>query len=69
MLSCFRLLGTRAISLPPNEPQTNLDKNSDDLEKLKAEIQRVQSETVEIPCIVGGKEIYTGNTEYHVAVR
>ncbi|KAK2551206.1 Delta-1-pyrroline-5-carboxylate dehydrogenase [Acropora cervicornis] len=62
-----RLLGTRAISLPPNEPQTNLDKNSDDLEKLKAEIQRVQSETVEIPCIVGGKEIYTGNTEYHVA--
>lgn len=63
----LRLLGTRAISLPPNEPQTNLDKNSEDLEKLKAEIQRVQNETVEIPCIVGGKEIYTGNTEYHVA--
>lgn len=55
--------------MPPNEPQTNLDKNSEDLEKLKAEIQRVQNETLEIPCIVGGKEIYTGNTEYHVAVR
>jgi len=67
--SLFRILGTRSISLPPNEPPTDLNKNSIDLQKLKAEIQRVQNETVEIPCIVGGKEIYTGKTKYQVAVR
>ncbi|XP_020617011.1 delta-1-pyrroline-5-carboxylate dehydrogenase, mitochondrial-like [Orbicella faveolata] len=64
----LRILGTRSIALPPNEPPTNLDRNSVDLKELKAEIERVQNETVEIPCIVGGKEIYTGNTRYQVAV-
>ena len=64
----FRILGTRSITLPPNEPPTNLDRNSADLKELKAEIERVQSETLEIPCIIGGKEIYTGNTRYQVAV-
>jgi len=64
----FRILGTRSIALPPNEPPTNLDRNNVDLKELKAEIERVQNETVEIPCIVGGKEIYTGNTRYQVAV-
>lgn len=69
-LFCFcRILGTRSISLPLNEPPTNLDKNSVDLQKLKSEIQRVQNDTLEIPCIVGGKEIYTGNTAYQVVVR
>ena len=29
----------------------------------------MQNETLEIPCIVGGKEIHTGNTLYQVAVR
>ena len=28
----------------------------------------MQNETVEIPCIVGGKEVLTGNTHYQVAV-
>lgn len=64
----FRILGTRSIALPPNEPPTNLDRNSVDLKELKAEIERVQSETVEIPCVVGGKEIFTGKTRYQVAV-
>lgn len=63
----LRILGTRSIALPPNEPPTNLDRNNVDLKELKAEIERVQNETVEIPCIVGGKEIYTGNTRYQVA--
>lgn len=62
-----RILGVRSLSLPPNEPPTNLERNSADLQKLKAEIQRVQNETVEIPCIVGGKEVLTGNTHYQVA--
>lgn len=64
----IRILGSRSISLPPNEPPTNLERNSVDLKELKAEIKRLESETVEIPCIVGGKEIYTGNTGYQVAV-
>ena len=55
-------------ALPPNEPPTNLESNSSDLQELKAEIRRVQSETVEIPCIVGGKEVFTGNTRYQLAV-
>ena len=65
---CLRILGVRSLSLPPNEPPTNLERNSTDLQKLKAEIQRVQNDTVEIPCIVGGKEVLTGNTHYQVAV-
>ena len=65
---CLRILGVRSLSLPPNEPPTNLERNSADLQKLKAEMQRVQNETVEIPCIVGGKEVLTGNTHYQVAV-
>ncbi|KAL9971143.1 hypothetical protein ACROYT_G023632 [Oculina patagonica] len=63
----LRILGTRSISLPPNEPPTNLDRNSVDLKELKAEIERVRGETLEIPCIVGGKEIFTGKTRYQVA--
>lgn len=63
----LRILGTRTISLPPNEPPTNLEKNSVDLQTLKTEIERVENETVEIPCIIGGKEIYTGNTKYQLA--
>ena len=65
---CLRILGVRSLSLPPNEPPTNLERNSADLQKLKAEIKRVQNETLEIPCIVGGKEVLTGNTHYQVAV-
>lgn len=67
--SNFRVLGIRSMnSLPPNEPPTNLAKNSVDLQELHAEIQRIHSECLEIPCIVGGKEVYSGNTRYQVAV-
>lgn len=64
----LRILGARSmVSLPPNEPPTNLNQNSTDLKELKAEIQRIHSECLEIPCVVGGKEIYTGKTKYQLA--
>ncbi|CAH3135862.1 unnamed protein product [Pocillopora meandrina] len=63
----LRILGARSVvSLPPNEPATNLNPGSTDLKELKAEIQRIHGECLEIPCVVGGKEIYTGNTGYQV---
>lgn len=64
----LRILGARSVvSLPPNEPPTNLNPDSNDLKELQAEIQRIHGECLEIPCVVGGKEIYTGNTGYQMA--
>lgn len=48
--------------LPENETIREYLKGSTDREKLDAELKR-QSETIlEIPLIIGGKEIFTGNT-------
>jgi 1-pyrroline-5-carboxylate dehydrogenase len=46
---------------PINEPILGYLKNSPERLALKAELARVESEVVEIPCIIGGKEIRTGN--------
>ena len=69
-LNSFRFLGARSLSLPlpPNEPATNLTKGSPELDRVKQEFQRVASQTLEIPCIVNGKEFFTGNTKPQLAV-
>lgn len=45
---------------PINEPILGYLPNSSERSLLKAELSRVEAEVVEIPCIIGGKEIRTG---------
>lgn len=48
--------------LPPlvPEPFQHYPKGSQERADLLAELKKTKSEVVEIPCVVGGKEIYTG---------
>lgn len=48
--------------LPENETIREYLKGSTDREKLDAELKRQSETIVEIPLIIGGKEIFTGNT-------
>lgn len=47
---------------PNNEPIFDYLPGSEERKKLDAEIARMSSQTVDIPLIIGGKEIRTGNT-------
>ncbi|NDG85382.1 MAG: L-glutamate gamma-semialdehyde dehydrogenase [Proteobacteria bacterium] len=46
---------------PVNEPILGYLKGSKERAELKAALAAIESEVVEIPCIIGGKEIRTGN--------
>ncbi|XP_001632461.2 delta-1-pyrroline-5-carboxylate dehydrogenase, mitochondrial [Nematostella vectensis] len=59
-----RAIGTRSLSLPPNEPLTDVGANRS---KIDAAIKKVQSETVELPVLCGGEKVYTGNVKYQVS--
>ncbi|MFA5850846.1 MAG: L-glutamate gamma-semialdehyde dehydrogenase [Bacteroidales bacterium] len=48
--------------LPNNEPILSYLKRSPEREALDKELKRQSSEVIEIPLIIGGKEIYTGDT-------
>ena len=62
-------MGARgAASLPPNEPPLSFDVGSPHREKLLDVVKRVEGETVEIPCVIGGEEVFTGNVKYQLAV-
>jgi len=47
---------------PNNEPILSYLKKSPEREALDKELKRQSSEVIEIPLIIGGKEIYTGDT-------
>lgn len=47
---------------PVNEPIFSYLKGSKERSKLEAELNRQSNTVVEIPLIIGGKEIFTGNT-------
>ncbi len=47
---------------PANEPVKSYKPNSEERKLLKEALQKLQSETIEIPLIIGGKEVRTGNT-------
>ncbi|XP_031556845.1 delta-1-pyrroline-5-carboxylate dehydrogenase, mitochondrial-like [Actinia tenebrosa] len=61
----FRVAGTRCLSMPPNEPLTNID--GENRTKLLNAIKDVESQTVEVPVICGGEKIFTGKVKYQVA--
>ena len=44
------------------EPPKHYAPGTAERSALEGELKRVRNEVVEIPCVVGGKEIYTGNT-------
>ncbi len=51
------------VTMPNNEPVNSYAVGTAERESLKAELARQSAVQVEIPVIIGGKEIYTGNTK------
>jgi len=51
------------IPLPPNEPVKNYLPGSPERTALKAKLEEMQNQQIDIPIIIGGKEIRTGETE------
>ena len=47
---------------PENEPSKTYAPGSPERALLKEAIKQVESETVEIPLIIGGEPVYTGDT-------
>lgn len=48
--------------LPANEPIFAYMEGSKERKALFAELERLKNEFTEVPCIIGGKEYFTGNT-------
>jgi hypothetical protein len=65
LLVCFsqhNMIGTRSrVPNPVNEPVLCYLKGSPEREELQRVLQKMRSEVIEIPIIIGGKEIKTGN--------
>ena len=51
------------VPLPINEPVKSYKPGSPEREELKKKIVELKSQQIEIPLIIGGEEIRTGNTE------
>ena len=51
-----------SLKVPDNEPVLEFRKGSPERTLLEAEIKKLKNETLEIPLIIGGKEIRTGDT-------
>ena len=54
-------LGIFSLPFPENEPVLNYGAGSPERLSLKAELERLSNEEFEIPLIIGGKEVKTGN--------
>ena len=50
------------IPFPKNEPVLSYTPGSPERAQLKTELERQSNTTIEIPLIIGGKEVYTGRT-------
>ncbi|RAH16171.1 MAG: 1-pyrroline-5-carboxylate dehydrogenase [Methanobacteriota archaeon] len=51
---------------PANEPVLSYAPGSEEREKLQMELRNQMETIIEIPCIINGEEIYTGNTVQQV---
>ncbi len=54
--------GIFKVPFPTNEPIRNYAPGDEDRKRLKEELKRLKSEKIEIPLIIGGKEVRTGKT-------
>src|SRR5699024_8884772 len=50
------------IREPDNEPVYSYAPGTPERKKLKEELERLKSEQIDIPAIIGGEEVKTGNT-------
>ncbi|MDT8391041.1 MAG: L-glutamate gamma-semialdehyde dehydrogenase [Lentisphaeria bacterium] len=50
------------MPLPPNEPVKNYAPGASETVALKARVDELKAQTIDIPLIIGGKEVRTGNT-------
>ena len=48
---------------PENEPVKTYSPGTPERKSLQSELDRLSSEVIDIPLIIGGKEVRTGNTE------
>ena len=53
--------GKFTVPLPANEPVKTYAPGTAERDEIKIELEREKKEQIEIPCIIGGKEIKTGN--------
>src|SRR5258708_2765146 len=58
--------GVRRVPQPTNEPTKSYAPGSPERAELKARLKSMAAETIDIPLIIGGREIRTGQT--HQAV-
>jgi 1-pyrroline-5-carboxylate dehydrogenase len=58
--------GVRRIPTPINEPNKSYTPGSPERAELKARLKAMASEKIDIPLIIGGREIRTGRTEKSV---
>jgi 1-pyrroline-5-carboxylate dehydrogenase len=52
-----------SLNPPENDPIQNYQPGSEARRQILAELERQRNMVVEIPIIIGGKEVYTGNTK------
>ncbi len=55
--------GVFDVPLPENEPITEFGPGSKEKILLKNALSEMSGRCIDIPCIIGGKEIFTGNTQ------
>ena len=58
--------GSRRVPPPVNEPVKNYAPGSPEKQELKARLKQMAGERIEIPVVIGGKEIRTGDTQTSV---
>jgi 1-pyrroline-5-carboxylate dehydrogenase len=58
--------GSRRIPAPINEPVRNYAPNSPERTELQARLTSMSAERIEIPIVIGGKRIHTGDTASQV---
>lgn len=56
-------LGTFSYPVPANEPIISYAPAHSERDRLKATLKSLKSETADIPMVIGGQEVRTGNTE------
>ncbi|MHC4263747.1 MAG: L-glutamate gamma-semialdehyde dehydrogenase [Planctomycetota bacterium] len=55
--------GAFRVPSPSNEPVRDYEPGSPERASLQAELDRQAGEVIEVPCLVGGQEVFTGDTE------
>jgi 1-pyrroline-5-carboxylate dehydrogenase len=54
--------GISRLPTPENEPVLGYEPGSPERDELKRRLQELESQRLDLPCIIGGEEVRTGNT-------